>query len=193
MNFLKLAKLFSVALIMATAANAENVLRWTSQGDALTMDPHSQNESPTIAFNGQIYEALVARDIEMNLVPELAESWTASPDGWTFKLRQGVTFHDGADFTAEDVVFSFNRALEESSDYKEQVKTVAKVEVIDDFTIKENFGSIENFKTILSKNRSKEDEANLIAFLDEIRPINKIIDMRKNNHQTTIHKGYISS
>ena len=63
---------------------------------------------------------------------------------------------------------------------------------IDDFTIKENFGSIENFKTILSKKRSKEDEANLIAFLNEIRPINKIIDMRKNNHQTTIHKGYVS-
>ena len=64
---------------------------------------------------------------------------------------------------------------------------------IDDFTIKENFGSIENFKTILSKKRSKEDEANLIAFLNEFRPINKIIDMRKNNHQTTIHKGYVSS
>ena len=55
MNFRKMAKLSSVALIMATAANAENVLKWTSQGDALTMDPHSQNESPTIAFNGQIY------------------------------------------------------------------------------------------------------------------------------------------
>ena len=64
---------------------------------------------------------------------------------------------------------------------------------IDDFAIKENFGSIENFKIILSKKRSKEDEANLIAFLNEIRPINKIIDMRKNNHQTTIHKGYVST
>ena len=64
---------------------------------------------------------------------------------------------------------------------------------IDDFTIKENFGSIENFKIILSKKRSKEDEANLIAFLNEIRPINKIIDMIKNNHQTTIHRGYVSS
>ena len=63
---------------------------------------------------------------------------------------------------------------------------------IDDFTIKENFGSIDNFKTLLNNNRSKEDEANLIAFLNEIRPINKIIDMRKNNQQTTIHKGYIS-
>ena len=63
---------------------------------------------------------------------------------------------------------------------------------IDDFSIKENFGSIENFKIILSKERSKEDEANLIAFLNEIRPINKIIDMRKNNQQTTIHSGYVS-
>ena len=63
---------------------------------------------------------------------------------------------------------------------------------IDEYTIKENFGSIENFKTILGNKRSKEDEANLIAFLNEIRPINKIIDMRKNNYQTTIHKGYVS-
>ena len=63
---------------------------------------------------------------------------------------------------------------------------------IDEFTIRENFGSIENFKTILSKKRSKEDEANLIAFLSEIRPINNIIDMRKNNQQTTIHSGYVS-
>ena len=63
---------------------------------------------------------------------------------------------------------------------------------IDEFTIKENFGSIENFKTILSKKRSKEDEANLVAFLREIRPINKIIDMRKNSQQISIHKGYVS-
>ena len=62
---------------------------------------------------------------------------------------------------------------------------------IDDYTIKENFGSIENFKTMLNKKRSKEDEANLIAFLNEIRPINKIIDMRRNNPKTTIHKGYV--
>ena len=64
---------------------------------------------------------------------------------------------------------------------------------IDEFTIRENFGSIENFKTILNKKRSKEDEANLIAFLNEIRPINKIIDMRKNNQQRSIYKGYVSN
>lgn len=120
----------------ASPALAENVLRWTSQGDALTMDPHSQNEGPTIAMNGQIYESLVTRDADLTLQPELAESWEAGSDGWTFKLRQGVKFHDGADFTAEDVVFSFERANHEASDYKEQAKNVTSVEVIDDYTVK---------------------------------------------------------
>lgn len=136
---MKLKKLMTVsaaALAIAGPAAAENLMRWTSQGDALTLDPHSQNEGPTIVMNGQIYESLVTRDAELNLQPELAESWEAGPDGWTFKLRQGVKFHDGADFTAEDVVFSFERANHEASDFKEQAKNVTGVEVIDDYTVK---------------------------------------------------------
>ncbi|MDE4143649.1 MULTISPECIES: ABC transporter substrate-binding protein [Rhodobacterales] len=136
---MKFTRLFTVSLLAMTAASpalAENVLRWTSQGDALTMDPHSQNEGPTIAMNGQIYESLVTRDADLTLQPELAESWEAGSDGWTFKLREGVKFHDGADFTAEDVVFSFERANHEASDYKEQAKNVTSVEVIDDYTVK---------------------------------------------------------
>ena len=136
---MKFTRLFTVSLLAMTAASpalAENVLRWTSQGDALTMDPHSQNEGPTIAMNGQIYESLVTRDADVTLQPELAESWEAGSDGWTFKLRKGVKFHDGADFTAEDVVFSFERANHEASDYKEQAKNVTSVEVIDDYTVK---------------------------------------------------------
>ena len=89
-----------------------------------------------MAMNGQFYEALVARDEAMLLKPELASSWSSAPDGWTFNLRKGVKFHDGADFTAEDVVFSFNRAKHEASDYKEQAKNVVSVEVIDDYTVK---------------------------------------------------------
>lgn len=127
----------SVAAMMAAqGAFAENVLRWTSQGDALTLDPHSQNEGPTNAMNGQIYESLVARDAKLVLEPELAESWEAAPDGWTFNLRKGVKFHNGADFTAEDVVFSFERAMQEASDFKEQAKNVVSVQVIDDHTVK---------------------------------------------------------
>ncbi|MDE4172538.1 ABC transporter substrate-binding protein [Phaeobacter sp. PT47_59] len=136
MHFKKMFTVSLLAMAAASPALAENVLRWTSQGDALTMDPHSQNEGPTIAMNGQIYESLVTRDAAMNLQPELAESWEAGADGWTFKLRQGVKFHDGADFTAEDVVFSFERAKHEASDYKEQAKNVTAVEVIDDYTVK---------------------------------------------------------
>lgn len=135
----RLAAVLSVSTIGLMAplmAQAENVLRWTSQGDALTLDPMSQNEGPTNTMNSMIYEALVSRDPALKLVPELAESWEAGDDGWTFKLRQGVKFHDGADFTAEDVVFSFERAKAESSDFKEQAKAVASVEVIDDYTVK---------------------------------------------------------
>jgi peptide/nickel transport system substrate-binding protein len=136
MNYTKIVATSLVAIAAAGSLSAENVLRWTSQGDALTMDPHSQNEGPTIAMNGQIYESLVTRDAALTLQPELAESWTSAADGWTFKLRKGVKFHDGSDFSAEDVVFSFKRAMEEASDFKEQAKNVASVKVIDDHTVK---------------------------------------------------------
>ena len=135
-HFKTLVASAAVGLLTTAGANAENVLRWTSQGDALTLDPHSQNEGPTNAMNGTIYESLVTRDSAMALQPELAVSWTSAPDGWTFKLREGVKFHDGADFTAEDVAFSIKRAQSPSSDFKEQVKSITGVEIIDDYTVK---------------------------------------------------------
>ena len=135
MNLKHILTASSIAVIVAGPVLAENVLRWTSQGDALTLDPHSQNESPTIAMNGQLYESLVTRDADLNLHPELAESWSVDVDGWTFNLRKGVKFHDGADFTAEDVAFSFERARHEASDYKEQIKSITEVKVIDAHTI----------------------------------------------------------
>ena len=50
-------------------------LRWASQGDAATNDPHAQNESFTNQFNGQIYEQLLSRDKTMKIIPSLATSW----------------------------------------------------------------------------------------------------------------------
>jgi len=103
MTLRKLIPVCAVALAATTTqALAENTLRWTSQGDALTLDPHSQNEGPTIATNGMMYESLVTRDAALELQPELAVSWEPM-DGnvWRFKLREGVKYHGGEDFTAD--------------------------------------------------------------------------------------------
>jgi peptide/nickel transport system substrate-binding protein len=113
-------------------------LRWARSGDALTMDPHSQNEGPTNTMHHHIYETLVTRDNAGTLIPRLATEWSikeGDPTTWVFTLREGVKFHDGADFTAEDVVFSINRVLEETSDFKGLHTAVEDVIAVDDTTV----------------------------------------------------------
>ncbi len=103
--------LAAAALALATLAAPAQTLRWASQGDSLTMDPHAQNEGLTNALNGQIYERLVRRDRQLGLVPGLATRWQQTgPLTWRFTLRSGVRFHDGTPLTADDVVFSVQRA-----------------------------------------------------------------------------------
>ena len=126
----------AVSTAIAGAADAKT-LRWASQGDALTMDPHSQNEGPTSNMISQVYDALILRDAKLAKIPGLATSWSAvEPSVWEFKLRQGVKFHEGQPFTADDVVFSFNRAQYETSDFKTYIKSVEKVEKVDDYTVR---------------------------------------------------------
>jgi peptide/nickel transport system substrate-binding protein len=113
-------------------------LRWARAGDSLTLDPHSQNEGPTHALSQQIYEPLISPDMEAKPIPALATEWMVKegePNVWVFKLREGVKFHGGEDFTAEDVVFSFNRAKMESSDMKELLVTIKEVRAVDDYTV----------------------------------------------------------
>ena len=96
----------------STAVVNAETLRWARAGDALTLDP-AQNEGPTHTVRHQMYEPLIIRDVTGAFVPTLATNWAPDPENpnvWVFNLRQGVKFHDGADFTAEDVVFSFERA-----------------------------------------------------------------------------------
>src|SRR5499433_2323574 len=84
------------------------------------------------------YNQLVRFDPDMTLQPELAESWQISPDGltWTFKLRQGVKFHDGQEFTSADVKFSFDRLLEKSQSGKSDFNAVDKVEPVGKYGVK---------------------------------------------------------
>ncbi|MEM7239053.1 MAG: ABC transporter substrate-binding protein, partial [Pseudomonadota bacterium] len=93
-------------------------------------------ETMTLGFQRNIYEGLVIRDDKMETVGALAESWeNISPKVWRFKLRQGVKFHNGNDFTASDVAFSVDRIRTEGSDMKVVAGLIEKTEVIDDHTI----------------------------------------------------------
>jgi peptide/nickel transport system substrate-binding protein len=89
------------ATMLAGAANAET-LRWARVGDSLTLDPHAQNEGPTHTLAHQVYEPLLQRDMAGAIIPALATDWAPHSDDptiWVFKLREGVTFHGGEDFT----------------------------------------------------------------------------------------------
>jgi peptide/nickel transport system substrate-binding protein len=100
------------------------------------MDPHSLNESLQLSFTGNIYEPLVARDSKLALVPGLATAWRqTSPTVWRFDLRRNVKFHDGSDFNADDVVFSFQRASGDGSDMKSYTASIKEVRKVDSHTV----------------------------------------------------------
>jgi peptide/nickel transport system substrate-binding protein len=100
-----------LAILLFVLPTPAATLRWSSQGDYLSADPHAQNEGLNNNLNDAIYERLTARDKTLGFIPSLATSWEAqSPTLWRFHLRKGVTFHDGTPFTADDVVFSIERA-----------------------------------------------------------------------------------
>jgi peptide/nickel transport system substrate-binding protein len=127
--------LLAATLGLAGLAQAQT-LRWASQGDPLTMDPHSQNEGLTNSMNGQVYERLVMRDKQLGIAPALATEWQqVSPLVWRFKLRPGVKFHDGSPFNADDVAFSIERAKSPSSQIAAYATACGTVKKIDDLTV----------------------------------------------------------
>src|ERR1700674_579383 len=130
-----LAGLVAALLVVAVPADAKS-LRWASRGDILTLDPHAQDENLTNMVADQIYEPLVARDRQMKILPALALSWTnPQPTQWRFKLRPNVKFHDGTAFTADDVVFTIERALAPTSNFKSYLASVTGAKIVDDATV----------------------------------------------------------
>jgi peptide/nickel transport system substrate-binding protein len=125
------------ALLLALAPLAQAVtLKVANQGDAVSMDPHSLNESLQLSFTGNVYEPLVARDKKLGLVPGLATAWKqTAPTVWRFELRPGVKFHDGAPFTADDVVFSFKRVAGDGSDMKSYTSSIKEVRKVRDLVV----------------------------------------------------------
>ncbi len=104
-----------------------------------TLDPHL--EPASYGTMQQVYENLVSRGADGALEPSLATSWTYLPEeaAWLFDLRQGVIFHNGDLFTAEDVKFSFDRITElgaRSPEYGKVMQFVQEVQVLDDHRLK---------------------------------------------------------
>ncbi|MCH2075983.1 MAG: ABC transporter substrate-binding protein [Rhodobacteraceae bacterium] len=126
----------ALALVLGTAATAEE-FNFAVTTDPQSMDPHAVNSAPVLGFLNNVYEGLVRRGKDMSIEPSLATSWEPIGDGegWRFNLRQGVTFQDGAEFNADDVIFSYERASSEEADTSSWFAPVSEVIKVDDFTV----------------------------------------------------------
>lgn len=125
-----------LVLVLGVATAQAQTVRIGNQGDALSMDPHSLNESLQLSVTGNVYEGLVGRDANLQLVPLLATAWKqTSPTIWRFELRKGVKFHDGKPFTADDVLFSFARAAGDGSDMRSYTNDIQAVRKVGDHVV----------------------------------------------------------
>ena len=108
--------------------------------DVTSIDPHYHNLTPNNNVAEHIFETLVTKDPRSRLKPALAESWRAIDDlTWEFKLRKGVKFHDGGDFTAQDVVFSLDRVPNvpnSPSSFAAYSKQIIEKIIVDPLTIR---------------------------------------------------------
>lgn len=133
---LALAAFAGLTALPAAAQDGPRVLRYASQDDPQTLDPHSANLLSTTRVVANIYEPLVFRDKDWKIIPWLATGWSQPNDRtWRFRLRDGVKFHDGATLTADDVVFSVERALSPTSQLKVSLQGVEKAVKVDALTV----------------------------------------------------------
>jgi len=142
--------LLTVGLIFSVvgAASAGSTLVFGSSGDAVRLDPAGVTDGESIQRMDNIFEGLVEYEVGSVLIqPCLATSWEASADGTeiVFNLRKGVKFHDGTDFNADAVVFSFARQYDTNHPFHQYGEwaywgymfgDVDKMEKIDDYTVK---------------------------------------------------------
>ena len=126
-------------LASGTPVNAAE-LSIALSADVTSIDPHYHNLTPNNNVAEHIFETLVTKDPRSKLKPALAESWRAIDDlTWEFKLRRGVKFHDGGDFTAPDVVFSLDRVPNvpnSPSSFATYSKQITEKIVVDPYTIR---------------------------------------------------------
>jgi peptide/nickel transport system substrate-binding protein len=123
------------AALCATSAHAKT-FKFAFQGDLNALDPYAHNETFTLGALANVMEGLVTRDKNLKIAPVLAERWEiVEPTRWRFHLRKGVKFHNGEPLTADDVLFSAERAMSPESDIRTRLPAKMKVEKVDDHTV----------------------------------------------------------
>jgi peptide/nickel transport system substrate-binding protein len=124
------------AFAMLTGAAEAKTFRYAFQGDLKSLDPYTLNETFTLGALGHVYEGLTRRDKDLVIQPALAERWdVVEPKRWRIYLRKGVKFHNGEDFTADDVIFSADRVRATGSNMTSRLPKEAKFVKIDDHTV----------------------------------------------------------
>lgn len=134
-----LASALAGAALIGAPVMAETLTVMQSEAPR-SMDPGDQSATYTNALLAPVYEGLVARKSDLSLAPALATEWSPNEDGtlWTFKLREGVKFHDGTDFNADAVVYNFGRHLDTARGLAAsgRLRTFLEaVEKVDDYTV----------------------------------------------------------
>lgn len=138
-----LRSIFSIgALAVVAAWGSQAIARdliVAIRSEPTSMDPQYHALTSNIQFSQTLFEPLIRNDADLQLRPALAESWSADGNTWTIHLRPDVKFSDGSPFTAEDVVFTFNRVPlvpNSPSSYVIYTQKITHVEAVDPLTVR---------------------------------------------------------
>lgn len=106
-------------------------------GEPDQLDPHKTSAYFSFEVLENVYDTLVEPAADLTMAPALAQSWETSPDQltWTFRLRPGVRFHDGSPLTADDVVYSYRRIIDEKLSTVDKFSAVTEVRAADPLTV----------------------------------------------------------
>jgi len=131
------AVVLGAALALGVGLAHAKTFKWTSASDIPTWDIHSQNNALANGVHASVYEALVYYNSRtFKPEPLLATGWTqVSPTQLRMTLRTGVKFHDGSPFTADDAVFSLERAMAKTSNFTVYTQGITRVVKVNDNTI----------------------------------------------------------
>ena len=118
-------------------ANADIRLGYVGSSTG-SINPFYCTDRDLVSLNQLVFESVVELDTEHKPAPLLADSWTVEDKVWTFKLRSGIVFHNGAPLTAQDVVMSYQAhvAAGESNPYYGRLQLIKNMEAVDDLTVK---------------------------------------------------------